>query len=132
MVDFLDLDEIAHDVLVVGTSHYPDGCKEFYRAAIDAGKWGPAFVYDTIKISLKREPDNPNDSYAIRVSGRWETPEGRRRTVTIGYVPRNTAYMIDENADEEDKLYGEFSSIEPHEEYLFDIRINIYIKYSGL
>ena len=127
-MNFDDLDYLAEDVLVVGTQHYKDACTKFYNAIVAANEAG--VLEDEIGIRLQREPDNLHDSYAVKVFGKLIADDGGRKSAQVGFLHRSMAFKVGENTEEEDKLYGEFVSIEPHVEYGFDIRINVLVKYA--
>ncbi|MCO5071107.1 MAG: hypothetical protein M9944_07865 [Rhizobiaceae bacterium] len=127
-MDFLDLDQVLDDALVVGAHHNLENCKAFYAAVQEAAEYG--VIEDDIAIQIRREPNNEFDAYAIKVLGKWTTPEGKSKTAKLGYIHKDLAWKIAQDVSEDDKLYGEFSSIEPHQSFGFDIRVNVYVKYA--
>lgn len=127
-MNFDNLDCLAEDVLVVGGTHYEPALKSFYAAILEADARGA--LLDDIGIRLKREPDNPYDSYAVQVIGKWIAPDGRKKSGAVGYLPKKVAFLVGVNIDEDDKIFGEFISISPHEEHLFDLRINVFVRYA--
>ncbi|MCO5080912.1 MAG: hypothetical protein M9955_04550 [Rhizobiaceae bacterium] len=126
-MDYLDLDLLIEDTLVVGVQHHIENCRDFYEAAMEAASFD--LLEEHIGIRLQRDPGNAFDSYAIKVLGKWIQPDGRKKSALLGYLSKGMAWKVGQETDEEDRLYGEFCSIEPHPDYGYDLRINVYVKY---
>lgn len=126
-MSFDNLDLLVEDTLVAGVQHNAANCKAFYDAAKSAHEAG--FLADDISIQLKREPENPYDSYAVKVIGKWIIEDDRKKSVPLGYLNKDMAWRVGQATEPEDRIYGEFVSIEPHAEFGFDIRINVFVKY---
>ena len=71
-----------------GEFYRTNNCIEFIRGVVGAMQSGEPFG-----VTLRREPWNWHDVFAIRVYGHWK--EGRiirfRHQLHIGYLPRNMA-----------------------------------------
>ncbi|WP_459477151.1 HIRAN domain-containing protein [Clostridium saccharoperbutylacetonicum] len=78
-------------------------------------------LFEEDLIYLKREYDNPYDSYAIRVI----TKEG----YIIGYIPRENNYILKNLMDKGKYLYGKINEIS--EDYN-NISIKIYLSYKDV
>ena len=49
-------------------------------------------------LELKRDPQNPYDQNAIEVIGHWRDEEGKERSGLLGYVPRELAARLAQEA----------------------------------
>ncbi|HBF32665.1 HIRAN domain-containing protein [Rhizobium sp.] len=127
-MNFDNLDYLYEDVKVFGCKHHIENCDKFYAAAKEWAEWG--LIEDNIFTKLKKEPKNKHDPYAIQVIGEWRDQDENKFKGVIGYLPKQIAYALGQNLDEKDKIYAEFVSIGPHDEFGYDIIVNILVKYS--
>ena len=49
-------------------------------------------------VLIDREPDNPHDPNAVRVTGIWIDPEGKPDVGMLGYLARDDAQLLHERA----------------------------------